>query len=156
MSRSMSLNISAKSPASAPEYALRYVPRDQVFGVWERVRPLLQKVSERAPGMRTANEILDDILDGMALLWVVHPEGDPASIVMAMETKQTATRDGTICEIRTLGGDLMREWFDQAYGQFEAAAKAEGMMSIRLVGREGWQRMMPDYRTIGVVLEKRL
>jgi hypothetical protein len=141
----------------APDnYALRYVPRDQVSGVWEKVRPLLQKVSERMPGLRTANDILDDIQDGFALLWVVHPEGDPGRVVMAMETKQIDTRDGTICEIVSLGGDLMGEWFDQILAEVERMAKAQGFISIRVVGRRGWQRMMRDYRPIGVVLEKRL
>ncbi len=122
--------------------------------LWGTIGPLLNRPSERTPGLRNANDILDDALDGIAMLWVVHPESDPGHIVMAMETKQLETSVGRICELISLGGEGMPAWFDTILEQLETMAKAEGMARIRAVGRPGWKRLMNEYRMIGVVLEK--
>lgn len=138
------------------KYVLRYVPKDQILDLWPTIGPLLNRPSERTPGLRNANDILDDALDGFALLWVVHPESEPGRIVMAMETKELQTSVGPICELISLGGDGMPDWFDTILEQLETMAKDAGMARIRAVGRPGWKRLMADYRTVGVMLEKRL
>lgn len=138
-----------------PEFCLRYIPREQILSVWEDIGPLLNRPSERTLGLRTANEILDDALDGQVMLWVVHPVGS-SQIVMAMETKEIVTSEGPICELVSLGGDGLPEWFDTILEQLEALAKGHGMTRIRPIGRPGWGRLMipKGYRTIGVILEK--
>jgi hypothetical protein len=137
-------------------YTLRYVPREEILGLWETIGPLLNRPSERTPGIRNANNILDDALDGFAMLWVVSPDSNPGHIVMAMETKRLDTPVGPICELVSLGGEDMGKWFDTVLEQLEALAKAEGFARIRAVGRPGWKRLMAEYRMIAVVLEKRL
>ena len=78
----------------APDnYALRYVPRDQVSGVWEKVRPLLQKVSANAPRLTAfAEEIMrlegraDDLHDlGLKELFKTYGRTDPMAYMIGRE-----------------------------------------------------------------------
>ena len=38
----------------------------------------------------------------------------------------------------------------------EAQAKAQGVHKVRLFGRPGWSRQLPDYNVLGTLLEKTL
>jgi hypothetical protein len=46
--------------------------------------------------------------------------------------------------------------FSEAHEHIESWARTMGCYAIEIVGREGWQRVLPDYKRTAVVLEKPL
>jgi hypothetical protein len=56
------------------------------------------------------------------------------------------------CSSRVVGA---RNWVGLLDG-IEAYARATGCEAVRLMGREGWQRLLPSYRRTGIVLERTL
>ena len=38
----------------------------------------------------------------------------------------------------------------------EASAKEQGCGRVRIEGRKGWARKLPDYKIVGIILEKKL
>jgi hypothetical protein len=56
------------------------------------------------------------------------------------------------CSSRAMGA---RNWIG-LLDEIEAYARAAGCEAVRLMGREGWQRLLPSYRRTGIVLERTL
>ena len=48
-----------------------------------------------------------------------------------------------------------REWLP-LLGALERYARAEGCKAMRIFGRRGWERLLPDYKPARVLLEKEL
>jgi hypothetical protein len=57
--------------------------------------------------------------------------------------------------LRKLDCDDRRQWLPLIAG-LEAYARAEGCAAMRIYGRRGWLKLLPDYRTSRVLLEKEL
>ncbi len=64
------------------------------------------------------------------------------------QAKQTAL-DG----LNACGGEDMGKWI-HLLRNIEARAKVDGCHAVRIIGREGWIRMLTNYRPRRVVLEK--
>jgi hypothetical protein len=60
-----------------------------------------------------------------------------------------------VCVIIACGGIDMPRWLPLIEG-IEKYARAEGCAAVRIVGRKGWARVLPDYRVHRVVLERKL
>lgn len=60
-----------------------------------------------------------------------------------------------VCLILLLGGENREEWL-KYLNVIELWAKTKGAEVVRIEGREGWARVLPDYTRISVVLEKGL
>ncbi|MGD9725259.1 MAG: hypothetical protein AB7R40_23580 [Nitrospiraceae bacterium] len=101
--------------------------------------------------MGSLQELDTDVLSGRALLWIVHGDGIEAATV----TRLDLTEHGKVCTILACGGLGRSRWL-HLLGDIEAYAKTEGCDGVRLYGRRGWKRALPDYREIGIVMERRL
>jgi len=110
----------------------------------------------RAPvktNMGSLSELDTDVLSGRALLWIVHSDGH--GIEAATVTRLDLTEHSKVCTILACGGVKRSRWL-HLLEEIEAYAKAEGCGSTRLYGRKGWKRALPDYREIGIVMERKL
>jgi hypothetical protein len=74
--------------------------------------------------------------------------------VAAVVTAVSVANDVKRCSI-TVGGRARSEWLHMLR-ELEAYARAEGCASMRIVGRKGWMRELPDYALRAVILEKEL
>lgn len=98
-------------------------------------------------------DILEQFKYGTRLLWLAV---DPAErIIAAMTTQLYDMRSGKVCKVLECGGEKMRTWLHLRAG-IEEYAKREGCGRVIVEGRGGWARLLPDYRMIGVTLEKRI
>jgi hypothetical protein len=135
------------------------VPPDQVARAWLHVRPLILAAMKRG-GLSSLQPIEDAVLRGDALLWLAW-DADPRSgsgagrIAAAAVTELHQTEWRKVCVVVACGGDNMRRWIGLLDG-IEAYARAAGCEAVRIMGREGWQRMLPSYRRTGIVLERAL
>jgi len=101
---------------------------------------------------------------------ISHPTSDlrhPTSrIVAAAVTELHQTEWRKVCVLVACGGaDVRQASVSQAMGArrwiglldgIEAYARAAGCEAVRIMGRAGWQRLLPSYRRRGIVLERAL
>jgi hypothetical protein len=138
------------SPASAVKLSL--VAREDVDGVWFLAEPLLLK-SYRQRDLNIPVTLRDDLRHGFRQLWLITQ--DDVTIVAAGVTSISALRSGHALRIEHLGGGSMRQWL-HTLKELEDYARGQGCQTLTWEGREGWQKLLPDYRVSAVVMSKRL
>lgn len=93
-----------------------------------------------------------DVLSGNALLWVLWNEPE---IEAAWVTKIIQSERSVVCEVQACAGrNVLRN--KHLTSRIEDYARANGCDSARIVGREGWQKVFPEYSRIAVILERKL
>jgi hypothetical protein len=117
---------------------------------WPYVRPLIVRAMQRGGGAFWPVE--SAVLQGRALLWLAW-NGERIEAAAVTELQQSEWRK--VCEIVACGGAVLARWIDLIDG-IEQYARAEGATAVRIVGRDGWERVLRNYRRKRVVLEKEL
>jgi hypothetical protein len=92
------------------------------------------------------------VLDGAQLLWVA---ADRQAIWAAAVTQLSHANGEKFCTIVACGGRERARWLPLK-AALETFAEAEGCAAIRIHGRRGWARELPDYRLTRILLEKEL
>lgn len=127
------------------------IPPGHLATVWPNVSHFVRSGVERCDFSDFCS-IERDVLSSNALLWVAY---DGQEIAGALVTQITQTEQRKICTLIAGGGKDRKRWLP-LLEQIEQYAKAEGCSASRIVGREGWAAVLPDYRQRCVVLEKDL
>jgi hypothetical protein len=149
------------------------VPPDRAAAIWPHVRALILAAMKRG-GLSSFRPVEANVLAGDALLWLAW---DGAHIQAAAVTELHATEWRKACVIVACGApsgrscpSIAREdgrkpplrramgmaaWLPLLAG-IETYARAAGCASVRIMGRKGWARALPTYRTTRIVLEKEL
>ncbi len=124
------------------------VDPQHVGRVWPRVEGFIREAIERV-GISNFNDVVDDLVHGNSLLWLGWSE-EENQIVSAGVTELT----GEVCTLVAYGG--RRE--DHLLAAIENYARDEGCTTMRLLGREGWARVLKPhgYRQPYIVLERQL
>jgi hypothetical protein len=128
------------------------VPPDKVPLIWPRVSGLIYIAMKRGDLEQFA-PVQEAVLAGRSQLWLAVQ--DRNEILSAAITELHATENRKVCVIVACGGSDMNKWLD-LIGEIERFAKAEGCTRTRIVGRVGWERVLPGYRTRRIVLDKDL
>lgn len=123
-----------------------------VGALWPHVRAMVGKAPAKT-NMGSLTELDTDVLSGQALLWIVH--SDDHGIEAATVTRLDQTEHSKVCTILACGGEKRSRWLHLLAG-IEDYARAESCDGVRLYGRRGWKRVLPDYREIGIVMERKL
>lgn len=128
------------------------IPSKDTDTVWSKVAPILDNpkvLNEWA----TISSVYSKLTNAQADLWVY---GKPitAALVACIKTKLDGSRVYKVELMASPDGADMA-WNDMIK-EIEKHAKAIGCTSMRVQGRRGWQRALPEYRTEQVVLEKAL
>lgn len=119
--------------------------------VWPRVSGLIYAAMKRGD-LSSYGAVEDSVLCGDALLWIVR---DGLDIPAAAVTELQETEWRKVCVIVACGGADMDRWID-LIARIEEFARAESCSATRIIGREGWARLLTAYRPKRVVLEKEL
>ena len=128
------------------------VPPDKVSQVWPRVSGLIFIAMKRGD-LAAFAPVEQSVMNGMAQLWLaVENRND---IIAAAVTELHATEWRKVCVIVACGGKDMTRWIE-LIEEIEKFAQAEGCSRTRIVGRKGWERVLPGYRTRRIVLDKDL
>jgi hypothetical protein len=93
-----------------------------------------------------------DVKTGGAILWVAIIEG---KAIAAAVTQIDTTERSKVCTILACGGSHIENWIGFLAG-IESYARQFGCNCVRLMGRKGWARVLKNYRTDKVILERRL
>lgn len=102
--------------------------------------------------MGTLADVEQSVLFGDGLLWLAWIRG---RIEAAATTELQMVNGAKVCALTACGGRNRNEWL-WMLDEIEDYAKAEGCRAMRICGRRGWERVLPDYRVRRIVLEKDL
>jgi hypothetical protein len=130
---------------------------------WPHVAPLIEAAMRKG---RLTNyvDVERNVLAGGALVWIAW---NGETIKAAAVTEIASANGERFCTIVACGAQTSlrslrkldchdrREWLSLIAG-LESYARAEGCAAMRIYGRRGWLRLLPDYRTSRVLLEKEL
>lgn len=132
-----------------PHSELVCVPPVHAAAVWPRVRHLILRAMERA-GIGAFKPVEDGVLQGFSLLWLAW-DGEQVKAAAVTSIAQTEWR--RVCEIVACGGHDRDQWL-MLLRTIEQYAKADGCSAMRIIGRKGWARALPDYQVKRFIMEK--
>ena len=92
------------------------------------------------------------MLEGRQLLWVA---ADRRAIWAAAVTALARANGEKFCTIVACGGHERSQWLPLIAG-LEAYGRTQGCAAMRIYGRRGWRKLLREYRTTRVLLEKEL
>jgi len=133
----------------------RIQPED-IERLWVHVEPLIRAGCNAVTTENTAEFVKAEALVNRRTLWVVFDTDDPFPFLAACATGERLTNRGRVVFFDVIGGRNRGCWLTQFVAEIEAQAKAKGVVSIELEGRRGWRRVLPGYREVRTVMEKKL
>lgn len=129
---------------------LRILPND-IPEVWPKVSNVLN--SDRMLNNWTSIEAqYNRLVNNKADLWVT--DTLDSALIGATYTRQDGTKTYVVDFMASLEGSP--EGWDNTIKPIEAQAKQWGCSSIQVKGRTGWQRVLKDYQTVQITLERKL
>jgi len=135
----------------ADEMLVMCVPPEEVYKIWKGAVHDMVDSGFAAFDVPMPDDILQQLKYGTRLLWIAVDAS--SHIHAALLTQLFEMRSGKVCKVLECGGHKMKTWV-HLRTKIEDYAKAEGCGRVIVEGRAGWARMLPDYRMIGVTLEK--
>jgi hypothetical protein len=127
---------------------MSFVPEPIDVATWPAIFRLLQPALERG-GDCSAQELIDDLIESRAQLWVLRTKGgDPKAAAVTQ-------RYGSLLHCQLLGGENMAEWVDDLIATTAHYAKPVGVERFTIEGRPGWERILTPrgWRKRAVVME---
>jgi hypothetical protein len=128
----------------------------RVAEVWPLVKDLVKRATDR--GFSDFSAIEANVLDGMYLVWLAYEDRPQTAMSSGrLKIKGVAVTGlvGDACEIIAAAGSDIRSWL-HLIERIEGYALIEGRKRMRIIGRQGWKRLLPDYKQQAVVLERKL
>lgn len=129
---------------------LALVEPEDILSLWPQVAPMIDRAM-RCGDLGKSSEVKSMVINGEALLWVILDPGISAAIV----TQVSIVESGKCCHIVACGGERVLKALP-LLAHIEDYARHEGCKKMRLLGRKGWARALPDYKQTRVVLDKEL
>jgi hypothetical protein len=130
------------------ESDLRCYVAAEIPYVWERAEPLVQQALDRG-----SNYCVEDILEGLfnqsMQLWVYHD----FECVMVTAIQEKA--DTRFLLFLAMGGTGLKNWL-KYLPIVEDWAKGEDCTEMRIYGRHGWSRYLPDFAVEYTKMVKRI
>jgi len=123
----------------------------RVHQVWPGVSHLIKSAMDRG-GLGDFKVVESEVHSGDALLWLAW---DGHEIYAAAVTQIVGINGHRHCTIVACGGHDIERW-GFLIGELERFAANESCKSVRIFGRKGWARMLPEYNIHSIVLEKEL
>lgn len=125
-------------------------PSERIDEIWSRAVPLLRRGFE-SPEL--ADTYHDKCTTGQAQLWGVLDEQE---LIAAFLTEIHTVGGRKVCNIVSTGGSRMSEWL-HFLDIIERWARINGCVAMRHANcRTGWARVLTQYHTTRITLEKAL
>jgi hypothetical protein len=123
----------------------------QVHEFWPHVAALIKAAMEKGR-LSSYADVEHAVRNGNALLWLAW---NGEKIKAAAVTELGQANGEKFCTVVACGGHDRAQWLPLLAG-LEAYGKREGCAAMRIYGRRGWLKLLTDYRTARVLLEKEL
>lgn len=117
-----------------------YLPAEYLDQYWPEVSVLLEPAQRRVARNLTMDDLKENIISGVSVLWLVHVED---KLCAAITTSLHRHPQRTTFKIDFIGGSDMRTWFNTAAKTLMEAAKAFGADAMEADARNGWAKYAP-------------
>lgn len=122
----------------------------------EAARPWLEPLLEefaRKTCLVSAEDVIRQAKESDCQLWGYY-DGETFRGVVATRIHHNTV--GAVCSMWVCVGVDATELMEGMHAEIEKWARDIGCYALEIVGRPGWQKMLPGYQRVAVVLEKRL
>src|SRR5262245_13579310 len=116
---------------------------------WPLVADLVASAMHKA-NISDLAALEQDVFAGRALLWAVVNDKDIKAAVVTQVAKANGHK---YCTIIACGGKDRKDWLPLIAG-IEHYAREMGCVAMRIFGRCGWSKVLPDYKIVGHITEK--
>lgn len=123
----------------------------EIDSYWPTVAPWLRRAMERGD-LGLFKVVESDVKSQGAILWVAKVNGE---LCGAAVTQIQTTERSRACVILACGGSGINSWL-RLLSSIEQYGRTYQCDLVRFEGRKGWTRLLPDYRTDKVIMERRL
>ena len=123
----------------------------QVHEFWPHVAALIKAAMEKGR-LSSFADVEHAVRNGNALLWLAW---NGETVKAAAVTELAVANGEKFCTIVACGGHDRAQWLPLLAG-LETYGRAQGCAAMRIYGRRGWLKLLPEYRTTRVLLEKEL
>lgn len=135
----------------SPELTLSILNPNDLPGMWSDLEPLLIEACEHSNGESNVKSVVDGVFNGAYQMLVFMRGHVPESVLLLTISEFTTGK--RILEIVLASGKGLKSWI-HFEPQLLAIAKQYGCTSVRMIGREGIQRMLTDWKRTAIVLER--
>mgnify|MGYP003111319877 FL=1 len=119
------------------------VPKEAVKHIWKDVERLLDKSVKTAEGKMELIDVLNGVLDGTYVLWVVMEEDD--TLIAAITTRIVQYPKRKSMALDWVGGSKMNKWNDMVIETISEFAKKNDCQHLEGYGRKAWARSLKKY-----------
>lgn len=133
-----------------PQVDLVAVPPDEVDEIWPLGEEFI--VAGCSYGEAIPERLKGDCEDGFAQFWLAWSDHCEAAAV----TRLIETPNGRVCVYEAMGAKSLLRSNSTVAPKIEQWAKSQGCIAVRIYGRPGWRRAMPDYTLKWVCMDKEL
>src|SRR5262245_59623085 len=134
-----------------PKCNLVCINPDVIMHAWPLVDDFIESAMHKT-NLSDFSSVERDVLGGKALLWMAWAGKD---IKAAAVTQISKANGHKYCTIIACGGNGREDWLELIHG-LEDYAQREGCAAMRIFGRCGWSRVLPDYKIVGHITERTL
>ena len=121
--------------------------------IWDKVCPLLGKVTEHNEGQFEPDDYIEPLANGMMQLWIATEDKELHSI---MVTKIIAYPNKKVLRVIAIAGSEFKELHERFNDMIESFAIRQECSSMELWGRKGWKKLLPDWKDSYTVFTKEL
>lgn len=125
------------------------VPPADALRAFNVVEGLLRPAFAKT-GLGSVADLRNALATGRSLLWL----GWSGEAIEVAATTSIEHHDaGTVCVISACGGRHQGRWL-HLIDAIEFYAAEEGCRALRIYGRKGWLRLLPDLKPIAIVADR--
>lgn len=132
---------------------IRAVHATQLPLAWPYIEPHLKRFEKQ--GEASAERIRYLAEQREAQVWTFD-DGGKVHGVLVTQVQDTTNGRRLLIWVAVGSSPDLRDEISEALSVLEPWGREIGCNRVRIVGRKGWSKVMPDFREVGRVLEKRL
>ena len=119
---------------------------------WHRIAELLLPVMRRDEVDNTLSDVNKFLISGHMQCWHINWE---TVFITQIQPYGADAQNPTkrVCAIIYCAGKDLERWLPYAKTHFKEWAKTMNCSKLRLYGREGWQKVLPDFKKTCITLE---
>jgi hypothetical protein len=126
---------------------------DNVPVVWTDVRDGVQESLDRGEGRILDVDIYEALLQRRMQLFIVYAGGKQIAVCVTEIANYPRTR---VIRVVLVSGSQREVWIKKLQEELEAWGRKIGATYLEMQGREGWRRVLKDWRLKSVLMEKRI
>ena len=125
------------------------VPKQDVFLIWTKVAPLLQKALD---GTYDIIDVEQGLQDNRFQLFISWNNGIESAVITEIAEYPKAK----VLRYVLAGGTNLENWLEEIQEVIEKFAKKNHCTQLEVAGREGWLKKLKDFKEKAILLSKDL